>query len=367
MRIRPTYAAAAMAVFLALSVCLAGCGKKQTETAGKAETSATSKPRIVVNGAGATFPYPIYAKWAHKYEQITGVRVNYQSIGSGGGIQQIKAGTVHFGASDAPLTPEELDEAGLMQFPLVMGGVTPVVNIKGVKAGELKLSPGLLADIFLGKVKNWKDPAVTAENPGLELPDKAITAVHRADGSGTTWIFTTYLDEVSPAWHSTVGAGKSVSWPVGSGGKGNEGVAAYVQRIDGSIGYVEYAYALQNKMAHVKLKNKAGNYVEPSIGTFQSAAANADWEKTPGFYVVLTNQPGEDSWPITGASYILIHKEQKDTAVAKAMLAFFEWAYRHGAKMAEELDYVPMPESVVDLVTGKWKAQVQSSGNPVLD
>ena len=341
---------------------IAGCGRQATTPTGLRETG---KPKTVINGAGATFPYPVYAKWANKYHDLTGVRVNYQSIGSGGGVQQIKAGTVDFGASDAPLTAQELDESGLTQFPMVMGGVVPVVNIKGVKPGDLRLSSDSLAGIYLGKIKKWNDPALTRDNPGLKLPEKSITVVHRADGSGTTWIFTNYLDKVSKDWHSKVGSGKSVDWPVGVGGKGNEGVAAYVQRIDGTIGYVEYAYALQSRMAHAKLRNKSGNFVDPSAATFQAAAAGADWKNAPGYYVVLTDQPGRDSWPITGASYIIVHKEQKSASKAEAMLGFFDWSYEHGGEMAKALNYVPMPENVVDLIQAKWKQEIKAGGKPV--
>lgn len=336
-----------LAIGAAALTIIAGCGKQASTTGGKSA--------ITINGAGATFPYPIYANWANKYNQITGVKVNYQSIGSGGGIQQIKAGTVDFGASDAPLTADELSKSGLIQFPMVIGGVVPVVNISGVKAGELKLSSDTLAGIFLGTIKKWNDPAIAKENAGLALPNKDITVVHRADGSGTTWIFTSYLDKVSKDWHAKVGCGKAVNWPVGVGGKGNEGVAAYVQRVDGGIGYVEYAYALQNKMNHAKLRNKAGAFVDPTIETFQAAAIGADWKNAPGFYVVLTDQPGAKSWPITGATYIIVHKKQKNAEVGKAMLEFFDWCYKHGADMAKELDYVPMPENVVNLVEASWK------------
>lgn len=352
----------ALAAVSATAATLVGCGK---QGATPIATSSRPKAGIMINGAGATFPYPVYAKWADKYNELTGVRLNYQSIGSGGGVQQIKAGTVHFGASDAPLEAKELQEAGLVQFPMVMGGVVPVVNVSGVKPGDLRLTPELLADVFLGRLKKWNDPAIAKENPGLKLPAKDITLVHRADGSGTTWIFTSYLDKVSKDWHAKVGSGKSVTWPAGVGGKGNEGVAAYVQRIDGSIGYVEYAYASQNKMSHVKLRNQAGKYVDPSIESFQSAAANADWKNAPGYYMVLTHQPGEASWPITGASYILIHADQKDGKVAEAMLRFFDWSYEHGAEMAKELDYVPMPQNVIELVREEWTKEVTSGGKPV--
>ncbi len=318
-----------------------------------------------LNGAGATFPYPVYSQWAYKYNNLTGMKVNYQSIGSGGGIAQIKAKTVDFGASDAPLTKEELDSAGLIQFPMVMGGVTPVVNIKGIDVGELKITPELLVDIYLGVVIKWNDPKIQSVNPGLSLPSTSITVVHRADGSGTTWIFTNYLDKVSPKWHEKVGTGNAVQWPAGVGGKGNEGVAAYVQRINGSIGYVEFAYALQNNMTYTVLKNNAGNFVSPTIETFQSAAIHADWINAPGFYMVLTDQSGADSWPITGASFILIYKEQKDLAMVQGMLAFFDWCYKHGSDIAEELHYVPMPSNVIKLVEKNWNNEVKSNGNIV--
>jgi phosphate transport system substrate-binding protein len=319
-----------------------------------------------ITGAGATFPYPIYAKWAHAYNQQTGVKLNYQSIGSGGGVKQIKAKTVDFGASDAPLKPGELAEAGLVQFPMVMGGVVPVVHLQGVGAGDVKLTADLLADIFLGKVTRWNDPRLTAVNPGVKLPAEDITVVHRADGSGTTWIFTNYLAKVSPDWKASVGNAKSVSWPVGVGGKGNEGVAAFVGKVDGAIGYVEYAYALQNKMASVRLKNRDGNFVSPTAEAFQAAAAGADWTHAEGYYVVLTDQPGAGSWPITGASFILMHKRQKEPAQALAALTFFDWAYAHGGDAALALDYVPMPAAVADLVRATWGEAIRGAdGKPV--
>jgi len=314
-----------------------------------------------ISGAGATFPYPVYAKWAEKYHQLKGVKMNYQSIGSGGGIKQIKAKTVDFGASDAPLTAKELDAAGLMQFPMVMGGVVPVVNLPGVPHGKLKLSGELVADIFLGKITKWNDSRITALNPGTTLPGTNITVVHRSDGSGTTWIFTNYLSKGSSTWKSSVGNNKSVAWPAGVGGKGNEGVASYVRRIKGSIGYVEYAYALQNKMNHALLKNRAGHFVAPTSKNFQAAAAGADWSHAEGFYMVLTDQPGANSWPITGATFILVYKSQDKPATGKAVLSFFDWAYHNGGKMAEELDYVPMPASVVKLVENTWSRVIKGS------
>ena len=330
--------------------------------AGGIVTGSIAPNAQTINGAGASFPYPLYSQWAYKYNSLTGVRINYQSIGSGGGIAQIRAKTVDFGASDAPLTSEELDESRLIQFPMVMGGVTPVVSIRGIEPGGLRLTPDLLAGIFLGTISRWNDPAIQKANPGVSLPNLAITVVHRADGSGTTWIFTNYLKKVSPQWGEKVGSGNAVQWPTGIGGKGNEGVANNVQRINGSIGYVEYAYALQNKLTHVLLQNGAGTFVEPTIETFQSAAANADWVNAPGFYMVLTDQPGEMSWPITGATFILIHKEQSDPAKAQAILAFFDWCYRHGADIAEDLHYVPMPSNAVELVEQYWRTAVTAGG-----
>jgi phosphate transport system substrate-binding protein len=318
-----------------------------------------------LNGAGATFPYPVYARWADAYARTTGVKLNYQSIGSGGGIAQIKARTVDFGASDAPMEKAELDQLGLVQWPQIMGGVVPVVNLTGVAANQLRLTPTLLADIFLGKVTTWNDPAIAAVNPGLTLPKAEITVVHRADGSGTTWIFTNYLDKVSKTWHEKVGTDKAVSWPTGIGGKGNEGVAAYVQRVPGAIGYVEFAYALQNKMTTARLQNGAGFFVEPTIATFQAAAANADWAKAPGFYMVLTDQPGADSWPITGASFILFYRDQSDPARARAVLDFFAWSYTNGDQMASQLDYVPIPDSVVKMVEDMWASQITADGRKV--
>jgi phosphate transport system substrate-binding protein len=347
--------AAAFALAAVLSVSLS-CGKKEPSQAAAS---------ITVNGAGATFPYPVYSQWAYKYEQLRGTRVNYQSIGSGGGIAQISAKTVDFGASDAPLKPEELDRIGLVQFPMVVGGVVPVVNVAGVSPGQLRLTPDLLAGIFLGRVTRWNDGAVKEANPTLTLPDKAITVVHRADGSGTTWIFTDYLSKVSGAWSEEVGTGKAVAWPTGMGAKGNEGVAAYVQKVDGAIGYVEFAYARQNNLTHALLRNKAGKFVAPTTETFEAAAANADWKDAPGFHMVLTDQPGEGSWPITGASFILLHKRQADAARARALLEFFDWSYRHGADVARELDYVPIPPSVVDLVEATWAADVRADSGPV--
>ncbi|MEJ2199455.1 MAG: phosphate ABC transporter substrate-binding protein PstS [Desulfuromonadaceae bacterium] len=318
-----------------------------------------------INGAGATFPYPVYAQWAYLYNKETGVKLNYQSIGSGGGIKQITAKTVDFGASDAPLTSDKLDSEGLLQFPMVMGGVVPVVNLEGIKPGGIKLTAKTLAGIYLGDITMWNDAKIAAENPDTNLPDRAITVVHRADGSGTTWIFTNYLSKVSKSWEEKVGNAKSVKWPTGVGGKGTEGVAAYVQRIKGAIGYVEYAYALQNKLSYALLKNKGGGFVAPTSQSFQAAAANADWAKAPGFYLVLTDQPGEQSWPITGASFILVHKDQQDETTIKSVLDFFDWCYANGGPTAEKLHYVSMPPNVVKLVQNKWSQEIRSGGKPV--
>jgi phosphate transport system substrate-binding protein len=305
-----------------------------------------------INGAGATFPYPIYAKWAEAYKAKTGMNMNYQSIGSGGGIKQITAKTVDFGASDAPLTVEKLSEIGLMQFPMVMGGVVPVVNLEGVKAGELKLTGAVLADIYLGKITSWDDAALKNLNPGVKLPNGKITVVSRADGSGTTFIFTNYLSKVNADWKAKVGEGTAVNWPTGAGGKGNEGVAAFVQRLPNSIGYVEYAYAKQNKMSFMQLQNRSGSFVKPDDVAFKAAAAGADWSRT--FYQILTDQPGKDSWPITGATYILMFKAQEKPATASVTLKFFDWAYANGDAMADELDYVPLPASLKDMIHKQW-------------
>jgi phosphate transport system substrate-binding protein len=318
-----------------------------------------------ITGAGATFPYPIYAKWGEAYKAKTNIGMNYQSIGSGGGIKQIVAKTVDFGASDMPLTPEALDKDGLMQFPAVMGGVVPVINVNGIEAGQLKLDGAVLAEIYLGKITKWNDPAIAALNAGTKLPDDTITVVHRSDGSGTTFIFTNYLSKVSADWKAGVGEGTAVSWKVGTGGKGNEGVASYVQRIKNSIGYVEYAYALQNKMTYTQLKNREGQFVKPDDSTFKAAAAGADWEHAAGFYELLTNEPGKTSWPITGATFILMHKVQDKPESATSVLSFFDWAYANGSDMAAALDYVPMPEKVQKLVRNSWKQIKGTDGQAV--
>ena len=318
-----------------------------------------------ITGAGATFPYPIYAKWAAAYKKATGIGMNYQSIGSGGGIKQIGAKTVDFGASDKPLKPDALSKGGLMQFPAIMGGVVPVINVKGIGPGQVKLTGALLGDIYLGKVKKWNDPALQAVNQGVSLPNQAISVVHRSDGSGTTFLFTNYLSKVSSGWKSVVGEGTAVQWPTGVGGKGNEGVANYVSRIDGSIGYVEYAYAKQNKLSYAKMKNQAGHFVSPDQDSFKAAAAGADWAHAPGMYLILTDQPGAGSWPITGASFILMHTTQDKPANAKEVLKFFAWAYKNGSDMASELDYVSMPDSVVKLIEASWRNIKGSDGTSV--
>ncbi len=331
--------------------------------AGAALVVATAASAEDVTGAGASFPAPVYAKWADAYHKATGVRINYQSVGSGAGIKQIKAKTVDFGASDMPLKDEELAKDGLLQFPTVMGGVVPVVNIAGLKPGQLKLTGPVLADIFLGKVTRWNDGAIKALNAGVKLPDAQIAVVHRADGSGTSFLFTNYLSKVSADWKSKVGEGTAVNWPAGVGGKGNEGVSSYVMRLQNSIGYVEYAYAKQNKMQHVSLKNKEGNFVQPDDSSFKAAAAGASWEKS--FYQVLTEQSGKDAWPISGATFILMHKVQAKPQQATAALKFFDWSYANGDKMAADLDYVPMPESVKGLIHKAWAEIKDGSGKVV--
>jgi phosphate transport system substrate-binding protein len=321
---------------------------------------------VEISGAGATFPYPVYAKWADTYKKDTGVGLNYQSIGSGGGIKQIEAKTVTFGATDAPLKGPELDKFGLVQFPMVMGGIVPVVNIDGVSAGELVLDGPTLAGIFLGTVKTWDDPAIKKLNPNAKLPSQAIAVVHRSDGSGTTFNFTYYLAEASADWKSKVGSATSVEWPVGIGAKGNEGVSNNVSQTKGSIGYVEYAYALQNKLVYTKMVNKEGKAVAPTSAAFQAAAANADWNSVPGYGVILANQPGAESWPMTAATFILVHKQPDDAAAVSEALKFFAWAYAKGDKMAEELDYVPMPKKVVGEIQKMWASQIKDAGGKAL-
>jgi len=319
-----------------------------------------------ISGAGATFPYPVYAKWADAYKRETGVGLNYQSIGSGGGIKQIQAKTVTFGASDAPLKGEELQKSGLVQFPMVMGGIVPVVNLDGIKPGDLVIDGPTLAKIFLGEITSWDDPALVKLNPTVKLPKQAIAIVHRSDGSGTTFNFSYYLSDVSADWKSKVGTNTAVEWPAGIGAKGNEGVANNVANTKGSIGYVEYAYALQNKLTFTKMVNKAGKTVAPTSVTFQAAAANADWSSQPGYGVILANQPGDQSWPMTAATWILMYAKPQDTASATEALKFFAWAYEKGAKMAEDLDYIPMPAAVVSSVKKTWASEIKdANGKPL--
>ena len=321
-------------------------------------TSATYAFAGDISGAGATFPFPIYAKWADAYKKETGSGLNYQSIGSGAGIKQIKAKTVTFGATDAPLKGKDLDEAGLEQFPMVMGGIVPVVNLDGVKSDDLVIDGKTLADIFMGKITKWNDPAIVALNAKVKLPDLDIAVVHRADGSGTTFNFTNYLSKVSPDWQSKIGEAPSVEWPVGIGAKGNDGVANTVAGTKGAIGYVEYAYAKQNKLTWADMKNKAGKVVGPTVEAFQAAAASADWTKEPGFYQILTDQAGEKAWPLTAATFILMYKKPADVAASNDALKFFGYAYDKGSDMAKELDYIPMPEAVVALVKKAWAADI---------
>lgn len=327
--------------------------------------SANVSSAELINGAGATFPAPLYSKWSYEYAKLTGAKLNYQSIGSGGGIKQVTAGTVDFGASDAPLGAKELKEGDLVQFPMAIGGVVPVVNVKGIAPGQLKLTGEVLGDIYLGKITKWNDKKIADLNAGVALPDEKITVVHRSDGSGTTWIFTNYLSRVSPEWQKKAGFGTAVNWPAGVGGKGNEGVATYVKRIKNTIGYVEFAYAVQNKLTHAKLRNKAGSFADPSMESFMAAAESADWKGTPGFGVVLTDQSGKGAWPIAGATFILVPENPKECAKAKEVLTFFDWAYKSGGGMAKALDYVPIPKNVYELMEQAWAKEVKCSSKPV--
>lgn len=318
-----------------------------------------------IAGAGATFPAPIYAKWAEAYRAQTGIGLNYQAIGSGGGIKQIKAKTVDFGASDKPLKPDELAAAGLYQFPTVVGGVVPVMNLPGIRPGQVRLTGALLADIFLGKITRWNAPAIAALNRGVPLPALPITVVHRSDGSGTSFVFTTYLAMKNADWAAKVGASDSVQWPTGLGGKGNDGVAAFVKQTVGSIGYVEYAYAKQNNSTYALLQNKAGKYPLPTAAAFGAAAASANWLRAPGNYVLLLEQPGANAWPISAATFILVHREQPDAATGAQVLKFFDWAYKKGDAMAANLDYVPLPANIKTLLEKQWASAVKSGGKPV--
>jgi phosphate transport system substrate-binding protein len=333
---------------------------------GALAAASTTAVAADISGAGATFPYPIYAKWADTYKKETGVGLNYQSIGSGGGIKQIQAKTVTFGASDMPLKAEELQKSGLVQFPTVLGGVVPVVNLDGVAPGDITIDGPTLAKIFLGEVKTWNDPAIQKLNPTAKLPSQAIAVVHRSDGSGTTFIFTDYLSKTGADWKSKVGANTAVEWPVGIGAKGNEGVANNVAQTKGSIGYVEYAFAKQNKLTSTKLVNKDGKAVAPTADAFQAAAASADWNSTPGFGVILTDEAGANSWPISGATFILIHKQPKDPAAAGEALKFFAWAYAKGGRMAEDLDYVPLPAKVVAAIEKVWASEIKDASGKAI-
>jgi phosphate transport system substrate-binding protein len=353
---RPILGYLGMLAILAGALCFGGSGGTRPVHAAEA---------VTLTGAGASFPYPIYSKWAIRYHQYSGLKISYQSVGSGAGIAQIKAKTVDFGASDEPQTTEMLDKERLIQFPMVMGGVVPVVNLKEVQRGQLRLTGDILADIYLGKIKMWNDRRIMAVNQDVKLPEQEITVAHRADGSGTTWIFTSYLEKVSTEWKEKIGAHKSVMWPTGVGGKGNEGVCAVVKKTPGAIGYVEFAYAVRERLKTVQLQNQAGRFLSPTIQSFQASAANADWKNAPGFSVGLTDQPGDRSWPITGATYILIHQDQPDQARAQAMLKFFDWCFKNGSELAVGLHYVPIPAEVANLVRLVWKKDVNSNGSPV--
>ena len=322
--------------------------------------ASTSAFAADITGAGATFPFPIYSKWADAYKKETGNGLNYQSIGSGAGIKQIQAKTVTFGATDAPLKAEQLEKDGLVQWPMVMGAIVPVVNLEGIKPGELVLSGELLGDIYLGKVTKWNDPAIAKLNAKLKLPSDAITVVRRSDGSGTTFNFTDYLSKSNAEWKTKVGSGTAVEWPAGVGAKGNEGVAGNVSQTKNSIGYVEYAYAKQNKLTYTAMVNKGGKTVQPTVEAFQAAASNADWANAPGYYVILTDQPGDKSWPVTASTFILMHKDATDKAASQEAIKFFKWSFANGGKMAEELDYIPMPEPVVKLIEKTWSSEIKS-------
>jgi len=327
---------------------------------------ASSARAVEITGAGATFPNPVYQKWAEAFKAKTGTALNYQSVGSGAGIKQIEAGTVDFGASDKALEPEELAKNDLVQFPAVIGGIVPIVNLPGIKDGEVKLDGATLGAIFLGTIKSWDDPALAKLNAGVKLPSTPITVVHRADGSGTTYNFTYYLSAVNADWQSKVGSNTAVDWPAGVGGKGNEGVSALVQQTPGSIGYVEIAYALQNKLTYTKMKNADGEFVEPKLTAFQAAAANADWAKAPNYRLVLANQPGKESWPITAATFILVHGKQTDAAKIKAVLGFFDWSLNNGQQMALDLLYVPLPAALVKQIETTWTNDIKTAdGKPV--
>jgi phosphate transport system substrate-binding protein len=354
----------ATAIIVSLAACK-GTDNNAPATAGDATPSSQAAPAgdkvaAEITGAGATFIYPLLSKWSDDYNKATGAKINYQSIGSGGGIAQIKAGTVDFGSSDKPLPPKELAEAGLAQFPSAIGGVVPVVNVEGIEPGKLRLTGPLVADIFLGKVKTWNDPAIAALNPGVALPSAKISVVHRSDGSGTTFNFVNYLSKVSPEWKAKVGEGTSVGWPSGVGGKGNEGVAAYVKQIKGSIGYVELAYATENNMAYTAMQNAAGNWVQPSAETFQAAAAGADWKNAKDFSLVITNSPADQAWPISATNFILMYKQPKDAARSRNALDFFKWALENGQPQADALHFVPLPKELVEQVEAYWASDIKA-------
>jgi phosphate transport system substrate-binding protein len=349
------------------ALLLLGCGKSQQQQQQGNAPAATAAAGggVTISGAGATFPAPLYARWAEMYKGQSGLTLNYQAIGSGGGIKQIQAKTVDFGASDKPLKLEDLQKSGLYQFPTVMGGVVPVMNLPGIPAGQVKLTGSLLADIYLGAVKSWSDPKIAALNAGVKLPNLPITVVHRSDGSGTSFLYTSYLSAKSPAWAQKVGANDAVEWPTGIGGKGNDGVSAFVKQTAGSIGYVEYAYATQNKLTYASLQNRDGQFVAPTADAFAAAAAGADWANAPGNYLLLIDQPGAKTWPITGATFILIHKQQESPEKGRAVLSFFDWAFKNGDEAAMKLDYVPLPADVKDLVRKQWADIKGPDGKPV--
>jgi phosphate transport system substrate-binding protein len=341
--------------FLLALVMMAGC-----QPSGSANDTST------ITGVGATFPAPLYARWAKGYHSQSATQINYQGLGSGAGIKQITAKTVDFGASDKPLTPDQLDQAGLYQFPTVIGGVVPIINIPGIGPGQMKLTGELLGDIFLGSVTQWNDPKIAALNPGLKLPATKITVVHRADGSGTTFLFTTYLSAKNPAWKAQVGANEAINWPAGIAGKGNDGVSAFVKQTEGTIGYVEYSYAKQTNLAYVQLQNHDGAFVTPTPQAFSVAAADADWAGAAGNYLLLIDQPGAASWPITGATFILVYKQPPSPAKTKETLAFFDWAYKNGDSDASSLDYVPLPDSLKNLVRRQWATEIKDAGGKAL-
>ena len=352
-----------IAMLFALAACSQGddaapAGAGPAPLPGAADTG-SERVTSQITGAGATFIYPLLSKWSDDYNKATGARINYQSIGSGGGIAQIKAGTVDFGSTDKPLPPEELAEAGLLQFPSAIGGVVPVVNLEGITPGQLRLTGPLIADIYLGKVTHWNDAAIASLNPGVELPDRKINVVHRSDGSGTTFNWVNYLSKVSPQWKAKVGEGTSVSWPTGVGGKGNEGVAAYVKQINGSIGYVELAYATQTGMSHASMRNADGNWVQPSAESFQAAAASADWTSAKDFSLIITNAPGAQSWPVAATNFILMYKQPKDAERSRQAIKFFTWAFENGQQQANELHYVPLPQPLVEQVKAYWAAELK--------